>query len=202
MGAGYSFHGNKLALALSPTRRHLQLNSSQGWEKRKRKYILVLFWEQPCVKTRTKDLGVPAKASDRPEGSRFRTESSTSSPTAEQFSLQGNKRLQKSRSDTPSKGIGRQLTQTTQVSRSLQVLGQASLILRNIILYVFPPYSRFYLMPSRVCLPPHNLEDREVFHSTAIEVSIVQEAKSWCGMQQPFGHIQRWLTAALAMAEV
>lgn len=160
MGAGYSFHGNKLALALSPTGLAFTIEFFTRVGKEEEKIILVLFWEQPCVKTRTKDLGVPAKASDRPEGGRFRTESSTSSPTAEQFSLQGNKRLQKSRYDTPSKGIGRQLTQTTQVSRSLQVLGQASLILRNVILCGFPHYSRFYLMPSRACLPPHNLEDR------------------------------------------
>lgn len=108
--------------------------------KEEEKILLgALLREQPCVKTRTKDLGGPAKASDRPEGGRFRTESSTSSPTAEQFSLQGNKRLQKSRSDTSSKGLGRQLTQSTQVSRSLQVLGQASLTLRNIHYTLFSP---------------------------------------------------------------
>lgn len=103
MEAGYSFHGNKLALALSPTRLAFTIEFFTRVGKEEEKIILVLFREQPCVKTRTKDLGVPAKASDRPEGGRFRTESSTSSPTAEQFSLQGNKRLQKSRSDIPPK---------------------------------------------------------------------------------------------------
>lgn len=54
---------------------------------------------------------------------------------------------------------------TAQVSRPHQLPGQASLSLRSTTLYgflfwgfFFPHYSRFHLMPSRACLPPHNLE--------------------------------------------